>query len=86
VATTIRSLGIEIRAGVHTGECEMMPGDVGGIAVHIAARVMAVAAPGQVLVSSTVRDLVVGSGLRFEGAGTHTLRGVPGEWAVYALA
>jgi class 3 adenylate cyclase len=86
VATTIRGLGLEIRAGVHTGECEMTPADVGGIAVHIAARVMALAAPGQVLVSSTVKDLVVGSGLRFEEAGTHELRGVPGAWAVYALA
>src|SRR4051812_28340723 len=73
-ATAIRSLGVEIRAGVHTGECELMPGDVGGIAVHIAARVMALAAPGQVLVSSTVRDLVVGSGRHFEDAGTHALR------------
>jgi class 3 adenylate cyclase len=86
IADGVRSLGIETRAGVHTGECEVMPGDVGGIAVHIAARVMALAAPGQVLVSSTVKDLVVGSGLRFEESGTHALRGVPGQWTLYALA
>jgi class 3 adenylate cyclase len=85
LSAAVRSLGLEIRAGVHTGECEMMPGDVGGIAVHIAARVMALAAPGQVLVSSTVKDLVVGSGLRFGEARTHALRGIPGEWAIYAL-
>jgi class 3 adenylate cyclase/pimeloyl-ACP methyl ester carboxylesterase len=83
--TALRSLGVEIRAGVHTGECEVMPGDVGGIAVHIAARVMALAAPGQVMVSSTVKDLVAGSGLRFTEAGVHVLRGVPGEWTMYSL-
>lgn len=85
IGAALRSLGVEVRAGVHTGECEMMSGDVGGIAVHIAARLMGLAAPGQVMVSSTVKDLVVGSGLRFEEAGTHALRGVPGEWTIYTV-
>jgi class 3 adenylate cyclase len=81
----IRPLGMEIRAGLHTGECELMDGDVGGIAVHIGARVAKSAAPGEVLVSSTVKDLVVGSGLRFADRGTHDLRGVPGEWQLFAV-
>jgi class 3 adenylate cyclase len=80
-----RSLGIEIRAGLHTGECELMEGDVGGIAVHIGARIGAMAGPGEVLVSSTVRDLVVGSGITFEDRGLHELKGVPGEWRVFAV-
>jgi class 3 adenylate cyclase len=78
-------LGLDVRAGLHTGECERMDGDVAGIAVHIAARVVALAAAGEVLVSSTVRDLVVGSSLCFEDRGVHALRGVPGEWRLYAL-
>jgi class 3 adenylate cyclase len=82
----VRSLGIEIRAGLHTGECEVMAGDVGGIAVHIGARVAATAAPSEVLVSSTVRDLVAGSGLRFVDHGAHSLHGVPGEWRLFAVA
>jgi class 3 adenylate cyclase/pimeloyl-ACP methyl ester carboxylesterase len=78
------SEGIEIRAGVHTGECELIGDDVGGMAVHIGARVVAHAAPGEVLVSSTVKDLVVGSGIEFADRGTHELKGVPGEWRLLA--
>jgi class 3 adenylate cyclase/pimeloyl-ACP methyl ester carboxylesterase len=81
----VAELGIEIRAGVHTGECELADGKLRGIAVHIGARVAAEAAPGEVLVSSTVRDLVAGSGLRFAERGTFGLKGVPGEWRLYAL-
>jgi class 3 adenylate cyclase len=81
----VRGLGMEIRSGTHTGECEVMDGDVGGIAVHIAARVNAVAAPEEILVSRTVRDLVVGSGIAFEERGTQTLKGVPGEWSLLAV-
>lgn len=80
----VRDLGIEIRAGLHTGECEVMNDDVGGMAVHIGARVMGLAGAGEVLVSSTVRDLVVGSGISFEERGSHELRGVPGEWRLFA--
>jgi class 3 adenylate cyclase len=79
------SEGIEIRAGVHTGECELIGDDVGGMAVHIGARVVAQAAPGEVLVSSTVKDLVVGSGIEFADRGTHELKGVPGEWRLLAV-
>jgi class 3 adenylate cyclase len=78
-------LGLEIRAGVHTGESEILDGKVGGIAVHIAARIAASADPGQVLVSSTVKDLVAGSGIEFEDRGVHALKGVPGEWQLYAV-
>src|SRR5262245_49017581 len=81
----VRALGLEIRAGVHTGEAEVLEGQVGGIAVHIAARVAASAGPGEVLVSSTVKDLVAGSELEFEDRGVHALRGVPGEWRLYAV-
>jgi class 3 adenylate cyclase len=80
----VRGLGIEIRVGVHTGECERMNGDVGGIAVAIGARVGALAEGGEVLVSSTVKDLVAGSGIRFEDRGDHELRGVPGTWRLFA--
>jgi pimeloyl-ACP methyl ester carboxylesterase len=82
----VRSLGIEIRAGLHTGECEVMGEKVGGIAVHIGSRVASKAGPGEVLVSSTVKDLVAGSGLRFEDRGTHSLKGVPDEWRLFAVA
>jgi pimeloyl-ACP methyl ester carboxylesterase/DNA-binding winged helix-turn-helix (wHTH) protein len=81
----VRSLGIEIRAGLHTGECELIGDDVGGIAVHIGARVAARATAGEVLVSGTVKDLVAGSGLRFAERGTHGLQGVPGEWRLFAV-
>jgi class 3 adenylate cyclase/pimeloyl-ACP methyl ester carboxylesterase len=82
----VRSLGIEVRAGVHTGECEARNGDVGGMAVHIGARVSAQAPPGEVLVSAAVRDLVVGSGIEFAERGTHELKGVPGTWQLLAVA
>ena len=80
LVTDARRLGIEIRAGIHTGECEIRGDDLAGIAVHIGARVGAVAEPGQVLVTAIVRDLVIGSGLEFVEAGRHELKGVPGEW------
>jgi class 3 adenylate cyclase len=73
-----------VRAGVHTGECEVMGDDIGGIAVHIAARVNALAGTSEVLVSRTVKDLVAGSGIAFEDRGEHTLKGVPDEWRLYA--
>lgn len=82
----IEPLGIRIRAGVHTGECEQIGDDLGGIAVHIGARVGSAAAPGEVLVSQTVRDLVVGSGLEFTDRGAQELKGVPGEWRLFAVA
>jgi len=81
----VDELGLAVRCGLHTGECELLGGDVGGIAVHIGARVCALARGGEVLVSSTVKDLVVGSELRFEDRSVHQLRGVPGEWRLYAL-
>ena len=81
----VRNLGIEIRAGCHTGEVELLDGDLGGIAVHIGARVVALAGAGEVLVSSTVKDLVVGSGLTFDDRGLHRLKGVPDEWHLYAV-
>ena len=85
IAEEIRPLGIDVRAGLHTGECEMMGDDVGGIAVHIGARVASLAGAGEVLVSRTVKDLVAGSGLRFADRGSRTLKGVPGDWQIYAV-
>jgi class 3 adenylate cyclase len=81
----VTSLGLEVRAGVHAGEVELVGDDVAGLAVHIAARVMGEAPPGGVLASSTVHDLVVGSGLRFEDRGRRQLRGVPGEWGLWEV-
>jgi class 3 adenylate cyclase len=86
IAEGVRPLGIEIRAGLHTGECELRNGDVGGIAVHTGARVSSQAKAGEVLVSSTVKDLVAGSGIEFEDRGSHELKGVPGEWRLYAVS
>lgn len=80
----VRPLGFEVRAGLHTGECELAGEKVSGIAVHIGARVAGMAAAGEILVSSTVKDLVAGSGLCFADHGTHTLKGVPGEWRLYS--
>jgi class 3 adenylate cyclase len=80
-----KGLGIELRAGMHTGECEVRGDDLGGLAVHIAARVGALADPGEVLVSGTLKDLVVGSGIEFEDRGEHELRGVPGTWKLFAV-
>jgi class 3 adenylate cyclase len=82
----VQALGIQVRAGLHTGECEVRGDDIGGIAVHIGARVSAMARPNDVLVSSTLRDLVIGSGLEFEPRGAHQLKGVPGEWNLFAVA
>ncbi len=80
----VRELGIDVRSGLHTGECELVDGKVTGIAVHTGARVAAHAGPGEVLVSSTVKDLVAGSGLEFEDRGVHELKGIPGDWRLYA--
>jgi class 3 adenylate cyclase len=79
-------LGLEIRAGLHTGECELRADDVAGIAVHIGARVAAEAAPGEVLVSTTVKDLVAGSGIKFEDRGARVLKGIPDQWRLFAVA
>jgi len=86
ILEAVKPTGLEIRAGVHTGEVETIDGKVGGIAVSIGARVAAVAGPGEILVSGTVKDLVAGSGLLFKDRGTHELKGVPGEWRLYAVA
>ncbi len=86
IRDAVQALGIEVRAGLHTGECEIRGDDIGGIAVHIGARVSALAGPNDVLVSSTLRDLVIGSGLEFEERGTRELKGVPGEWRLFAVA
>ncbi len=85
ITEAVEELGLELRAGLHTGECEVMSDDLGGLAVHIAARVMSHADAGEVLVSSTVKDLVVGSGIDFEDRGTHDLRGVPGDWRLFRV-
>jgi class 3 adenylate cyclase len=87
IQETIRALGIDIRAGLHAGEIELREGGhrVGGIAVHIAARVTAIAGPGEILVSSTVKDLVAGSGVEFRDRGVHELKGVPGDWRLFAV-
>jgi class 3 adenylate cyclase len=86
IRDAVQALGLEVRAGLHTGECEIRGEDIGGIAVHIGARVSALAGPNDVLVSSTLRDLVIGSGLEFEDRGNHELKGVPGEWHLFAVA
>jgi class 3 adenylate cyclase len=85
IVDRLAELGLEVRAGLHTGECELLNGDVAGIAVHIGARISDMAGPREVLVSSTVKDLAVGSGLEFSDRGVHALQGVPGEWRAYAL-
>jgi len=86
IRDAVQALGIQVRAGLHTGECEVRGDDIGGIGVHIGARVSALAGPNEVLVSSTLRDLVIGSGLEFEDRGNHELKGVPGEWRIFAVA
>ena len=85
IASSVQSLGIRIRAGLHSGEVEIQDGQIAGIAVHIAARVMALAGEGQVLVSGTLKDLVVGSPIRFSDRGPHSLRGIPGEWRLFQV-
>jgi class 3 adenylate cyclase len=79
-------LGLEVRAGLHTGECQVAESKVSGIAVHTGARIAAAARPQEVLVSGTVRDLVAGSGIRFEDRGRHALKGMPGDWQLFAVA
>src|SRR5262249_23292860 len=85
ICEAVPELGLEVRAGLHTGECELVDNKVAGIAVHTGARVAALAQPGEVLVSSTVKDLVAGSGIRFKDRGTTALRGIPGEWRLFAV-
>jgi len=85
IRDAVQSLGIQVRAGLHTGECEVRGDDIGGIGVHIGARVSALAGANDVLVSSTLRDLVIGSGLEFEERGAYELKGVPGEWRLFAV-
>jgi class 3 adenylate cyclase len=86
IGAGVRSIGLQVRAGVHIGECEVMGAKLGGIAVHIGARVAGHAHPGEVLVSSTVKDLVAGSGIAFDERGQHALKGVPGQWSLYAVS
>jgi class 3 adenylate cyclase len=86
IGGSVRELGLDVRAGLHTGECELVDGKVAGLAVNIGARVAALAGPGEVLVSSTVKDLVAGSDLRFEDRGPAELKGVPGEWRLFAVS
>jgi class 3 adenylate cyclase len=81
----VHELGLDVRAGLHAGECEIVDGKVAGIAVHTGARVAASASPGEVLVSSTVKDLVAGSGIAFAERGIHELKGIPGDWRLFAL-
>jgi class 3 adenylate cyclase len=85
IAESVTALGISIRAALHTGECEVVDGKLAGIAVHIASRIAGQTAPGEVLVSNTVKDLVVGSSVAFAERGAHELRGVPGRWSLFAV-
>ncbi|HEY3209262.1 MAG TPA: adenylate/guanylate cyclase domain-containing protein, partial [Actinomycetota bacterium] len=85
IRDALRLLGIEVRAGLHTGECEVLGEKLAGVAVNTGARVASLAGPGEVLVSSTVKDLVAGSGIEFEDRGTHQLKGVPGEWRLFSV-
>jgi class 3 adenylate cyclase len=85
IGEAVREIGLEVRIGLHAGECEMLDGKVAGIAVSIGARISAQAAADQVLVSQTVKDLVTGSGITFEDRGVHELKGVPGEWRLYSV-
>jgi len=85
VSERIRNLGIQIRAGIHTGECELINDKVGGIAVTVGARISAIASPSEILISQTVKDLVAGSGLMFEATGDHELKGVPDRWRLYRV-
>jgi class 3 adenylate cyclase len=85
IVDAVGALGIEVRAGLHTGECEIRGDDLAGLSVHVAARVGGLAAPGEILVSATVKDLVAGSGIQFTPGGEHELRGVPGNWKLYAV-
>lgn len=82
----MKPAGLEVRSGLHTGEIELRDDDVGGIAVHIGARIAALAGAGEVLVSSTVKDIVAGAGIEFADRGEHGLKGVPGEWRLFSVA
>jgi class 3 adenylate cyclase len=86
ISEDVMRVGIKVRAGLHTGEVELRGDDIGGLAVHLASRVMAEAHAGEVLVSSTVKDLVIGSGIEFADRGVHTLKGVPGEWRLFTVS
>ena len=86
IRDSIHSLGLEVRAGLHTGECEIAGSKVSGIAVHTGARIAAAARPQEIFASGTVRDLVAGSGIRFDDRGSHVLKGVPGDWRLFAVA
>ena len=86
IRNSVTPFEVQIRSGVHTGEVELRDGDVGGIGVHIGARIAALAGPGEILVSRTVKDLVTGSGITLQDRGTHTLKGITDEWQVYAVA
>ena len=86
IVAAVRRIGLEIRAGAHAGEVELLDGDVGGLAVHVGARIAATAGPSEVLVSSTIKDLTAGSGLVFDDAGDHELKGVPDTWRLYRVA
>ena len=81
----VKRLGIDIRVGIHTGECELQGRALTGMAVHVAARIQGLAGPGDILVSSTVKEIVVGSDARFEDRGQHSLKGMPGEWRLFSL-
>jgi class 3 adenylate cyclase len=85
ITAAVQALGIQVRAGLHTGECELADGKVAGIAVSIGARIAATAEPSEVLVSSTVKERVAGAGLTFDDRGMHELKGVPDEWRLYAV-
>ena len=85
IVLAVRQPGIEVRAGVHTGQCELMGDNVGGIGIHTGARIMAKAEPGGVMVSRTVKDLVSGSEIEFQDHGVHELKGIPGEWRLFTV-
>jgi class 3 adenylate cyclase len=85
VREAVRALGMDLRMGLHTGQCEVADGDVTGIAVHVASRVLSAAEPGEILVSGTLRDLLLGSDFKFEDRGRHELKGIEGDWALFAL-
>ena len=85
IVEKLLKLGIPVRAGIHTGECDVMDNKLSGVAVHTGARVASLARPGEVLVSSTVKDLVAGSGLRFGDRGVHELKGIPGVWQLFSV-
>ena len=86
ITQAAHALGIEVRAGLHTGECEVRGDDLAGLTVHVAARIEPLAAPGEVLVSTTVKDLVAGSGIEFVDKGDHQLKGIPTTWRLFAVA